>query len=444
VSSRLLENAGGVEDVIFAVLNSLVQRHPALGLSIAGEMTQSPSWIRLDKIDLREVVQFKDLNEGYQFIEDMHQRTFDRMGELPLWRLVVVGRPPQELTSPIDQRKDEAGGGENMFEVGFFYHHAIGDGKSGAAFHMDFLDTLNALAGTDPVISTLTDRVIEPPKLDLLPSVEEARSWPLSMMFIASQAFKELVLPDNPFLWTGPPVQFSPDRLPKTRLLTLFVDSQTVVRLTHRCRQNGVTITPLLSVVIARLLAKRHPTEAVFTGTIALSLRRFTGIDDRKIVNHVASMTAHFATQPKSGYLFTSGSNPFDWSVVRSCKKAIDAVALSPANHDTILLRFLKDYSGWFKKRIGKRREASFELSNIGAVGGGTEKGDTARFTRIIFSQSASVTGPPYCFCVATVNGGDMAIALTRQDGILEEKAAREVLAELEGEIHTLANGKMR
>jgi hypothetical protein len=109
---------------------------------------------------------------------------------------------------------------------------------------------------------------------------------------------------------------------------------------------------------------------------------------------------------------------------------------MSPANQDTILLRFLKDYTGWFKKRIGKRREASFELSNIGTVGGGTEKGgDTARFTRIIFSQSASVTGPPYCFCVATANGGDMAIALTWQDGILEDKAAREVLAALEREI---------
>jgi hypothetical protein len=384
------------------------------------------------------------MSEDYQFIEDMHQRTFDRMAELPLWRVVVVGRPPQELTSLIDQRKDEAGGEETVFEVGFFYHHAIGDGKSGAAFHMDFLDTLNALAGTDPVIGISTDAVIEPPKLDLLPSVEEARSWPLSTMFVVSQAFKELVLPVNPSLWTGPPVQFSPDDLPKTRLLTLFVDSQTVARLTHRCRQNGVTITPLLSVVIARLLARRHPTEGVFTGTIALSLRRFTGIDDRKIVNHVASVTTHFATHPKSGYLFASGSNPFEWSVVRSCKKAIDTVAMSPANQDTILLRFLKDYSGWFKKRIGKRREASFELSNIGAVGGGMEKGDTARFTRIIFSQSASITGPPYCFCVATVNGGDMAIALTRQDGILEDKAAREVLAALEGEIYTLANSEMR
>ena len=384
-----------MENVIFAVLNSLVQRHPALGLSIAGEMTQTPSWIRLDKIDLREVVQFKDMNEGYQFIEDMHQRAFDRMGELPLWRVMVVGRPPLELTSPIDQRKDEARGEENVFEVGFFYHHAVGDGKSGAAFHMDFLDILNALASTDPVIRVLTDRVIVPPKLDLPPSIEEARTWPLSMMFVASRALEELVLPENPLLWTGPPVQFSPDHLPKTRLLTLFVDSQTVARLTHRCRQIGVTITPLLGVVIARLLARRHPTEGVFTGTISLSLRRFTGVDDRKIVNHVASVTAHFATHPKSGYLFTSGSNPFDWGVVRSCKKAIDAVATSPANQDSILLRFLKDYSGWFKKRIGKRREASFELSNIGAVGGGTEKGDTARLTGLYSRSPQALLGHP-------------------------------------------------
>ena len=155
-------------------------------------------------------------------------------------------------------------------------------------------------------------------------------------------------------------------------------------------------------------------------------------------------MTTHFATHPKLGYLFTSGSNPFDWSIVRSCKKAIDPVAMSPANQDTILLRFLKDYSGWFKKRIGKRREASFELSNIGTVGGGMENGGTARFTRIIFSQSASVTGPPYVFSVATANGGDMAVTLAWQDGILEDEAARDILVALEGEVHTLANGKMR
>jgi hypothetical protein len=431
-----------MESVIFAVLKNLVQRHPALSLSIAGEMTQSPSWIRLEKIDLREVVKFKDIDETYQFIEDMHQLPFDRMGDLPLWRVIVVLRPPQDLTSPIDQRKDDAGTEESVFEVGFFYHHAIGDGKSGAAFHMDFLNTLNALAGTDTLSNIEAEGVIVPPNLDLLPSLEEARAWPLSMMFIARQIFKEYVLPDNPLLWTGPTVQFSPEHLPKTRLLTLFVDSQTVARLTQWCRQNGVTITPLLSVVIARLLASRRPTKGLLAGTIAISLRRLTGIDDRKIVNHVASVTANFSTFPKSGYLFSSGSTPFDWSVVRSCKKVIDSVAMSPANQDTALLRFLKDYSGWFKKRIGKRREASFEVSNIGVVAGGMERDATAKFSRIIFSQSASVTGPPYCFSIATANGGDMAIALTWEDGVSEDNEAREVLAALEAEIQKLASTK--
>ena len=144
--------------------------------------------MRLDKIDLREVVQFRDMSESYQFIEDMHQRPFSRMGELPLWRVVVVGRPPQSFASPVDKKKDALGTEENEFEVGFFYHHCIGDGKSGAAFHMNFLDTLNALAGADPVITLMAERIVEPPKLDLLPSVEEGHVWPLSMMFIASSA----------------------------------------------------------------------------------------------------------------------------------------------------------------------------------------------------------------------------------------------------------------
>ena len=106
-----------MENVIFAVLNSLIQRHPALGLSIAKKMTKTRCWIRMDKIDIREVVQFEVMDECYQSIEDMHQRAFDRMGELLLWRVVVASRPPQELTSLIDQRKDKARGEENMKSV---------------------------------------------------------------------------------------------------------------------------------------------------------------------------------------------------------------------------------------------------------------------------------------------------------------------------------------
>jgi hypothetical protein len=113
---------------------------------------------------------------------------------------------------------------------------------------------------------------------------------------------------------------------------------------------------------------------------------------------------------------------------------------MSPANQDTLLLRFLNDYRGWFKKRVGKTREASFEVSNIGVIDGGMERSGTARFRRIIFSQSASVTGSPYCFCIATAKGGDMAIALSWQFGILDDKTAREVLAALEVEIQKLAD----
>jgi hypothetical protein len=402
-----------------------------LGISISGETTGSPSWVRLDKIDLEEVVRFQDMKERTNFIEDMHQLPFDRMGELPLWRVIVVG---------CDPNKDQLGFDEYVFEIGFFYHHAIGDGKSGGAFHMGFLDAMNALADAGPAISSPVDKVVKPAELSLLPSIEETRAWPLSIPFVAGQVLKEFVLPRSHSLWTGPPVQFSPEHLPKTRLLTLFFGSDTVARLSRLCRRNGVTMTPLLSIVIARLLASRHPIPGDLDATVAISLRRFSGVDNRQVVNHVASVTVPFSTSSKSGFLSSTSSNPLDWGVVRSCKKIIDAKAMSPANQDTLLLRFLNDYRGWFKKRVGKRREASFEVSNIGVIDGGMASGGTARFRRIIFSQSASVTGSPYCFCIATAKGGDMAIALSWQFGILDDKTAREVLLALEVEIQKLAD----
>jgi len=45
---------------------------------------------------------------------------------------------------------------DTVFDVGFFYNHAIGDGLSGAAFHLDFLNALNTL-GAETTSSKLPE-----------------------------------------------------------------------------------------------------------------------------------------------------------------------------------------------------------------------------------------------------------------------------------------------
>jgi hypothetical protein len=64
-----------------------------------------------------------------------------------------------------------------------------------------------------------------------------------------------------------------------------------------------------------------------------------------------------------------------------------------------------------------------------------------AKFRRFILSQSANVTGNLYVFSIASVKNGDMCIALTWQEGILEEAKAKQVMEGLEADLYTLAAG---
>jgi hypothetical protein len=72
-------------------------------------------------------------------------------------------------------------------------------------------------------------------------------------------------------------------------------------------------------------------------------------------------------------------------------------------------------------------------------VDGGLSGDGAAKFRRLVFSQSANVAEAPYVFSMASVKGGDIAIALTWQEGVLEEDKAKQVMEALEGELHLIA-----
>jgi hypothetical protein len=52
-------------------------------------------------------------------------------------------------------------------DVGFFWHDGIGDGGSGLAFHMEFLDELNDLAIENDAPPPSVEIIAIPSKLDL-------------------------------------------------------------------------------------------------------------------------------------------------------------------------------------------------------------------------------------------------------------------------------------
>lgn len=156
------------------------------------------------------------------------------------------------------------------------------------------------------------------------------------------------------------------------------------------------------------------------------------------MVNHVSGVTVKCstATNGEKGYV---PCQYVDWEAVRACKAVIDGAAESPANQIIILLKFLSNMEEFFRSKVGKGRSWSFELSNVGLVDGGLQHDGLAKFRRLVFSQSANVAEAPHVFSMASVKGGDMAIVLTWQEGVLEEDKAKKVMEDLQGELHLVA-----
>jgi hypothetical protein len=169
------------------------------------------------------------------------------LAELPLWRLVV-------------SRPDPSG----YMYISFFVHHRVCNGTSGVAFHHSFWD---ALLQTSVLQAS---SVLHAPQLDLLPTLEQAHSVPLSPFYIIGEVIKSLRKHKDPECWTGAPISSSPNI---TCIRLAFLSNSQIAVINQLCRENGVTFTALLTVLIARSLSKCRSEFRHF----AMSFRRFTG-----------------------------------------------------------------------------------------------------------------------------------------------------------------------
>ena len=88
-----------------------------MGVSVENYGSLKPKWRRLEKINLREVVKVITAEVvPERWIEDEHGVGFERVEELPLWRIVVAKSPETGVSQDI------------FFNLGGFFFHAIADG----------------------------------------------------------------------------------------------------------------------------------------------------------------------------------------------------------------------------------------------------------------------------------------------------------------------------
>ncbi|TFY78569.1 hypothetical protein EWM64_g5438 [Hericium alpestre] len=428
MTSRFHPPAGRrfIPSLLYEALKSLIGDHAALGVSVVEESTDNPRFIRLPRIDLREVVSFVQLPENADYEHEFTKLTadrlsspFDGLGRLPLWRLDILtpGRAGEDSTEA------------NYVDIALFIHHGIVDGGAAAIFQQCLLSALQSANPPDDV-----HPVIEVPELPMVPSIHSLLRLPTSPLAVAKALWRSWFPRNTKGLWTGAPVSATAPIL--THFQYFALPPPFVTALSNACKAKQTTVTALLEAAVARAMFAHLPTDGTadkLTLSCPINLRRFIAdIGDRTLGVFVASDT-HTFTRTETD----------TWSTAQRIKRALATkLAAGERNLDTGMLKYVRHIRAYLLDKAGAPRDTSLELSNVGIIDGNADADDAVRWrmSRVLFSQSASVTGAAVQFSVATVRGGEMCVAVNWQDGVVDAALPPAVMAELKRTLEELAS----
>lgn len=482
--------------------------------------------MRLAAIELGRVVRFLEPSDyecrnaearnSYleSVLEKQHSSPFDD-DSLPLWRVVVVNFASRSPSSAPAE-----------YAIIFDYHHAIADGKSGLAVHAAILKALNnaktdAAPATGPPTKTADDgegataaaapetvalRVV-PPEKPLLPAMEDLLTYRRSLRarvrgFLASHRLPAAcggsILSrfvsgtgtgtDTDVKWSGAPHTYegrpgdNEQRLPpQTRIRVVTIPAATVAALRARCHAEGTSVTAALQVLVAAVLYRSiaghvppisEPSPVPERATTmlrcatAIEVRRFLprgcGVDETSVGLWIDG----FMTDCRRDRVL-AGDELISWPEARRHRKRIEH-EIRKGDCDLgfgALAAIEQDFEGSLLAKVGKPRDNSFSIINVGVfngllpslasssgTAGGYEKkpmeapssSTVSRTTsgwqvsRMLLSQSAHVNGSAIQFCFASVRDGSMMISLNWQDEVLNSGDVDCVAARLGPELNQL------
>ncbi|KAF7345264.1 hypothetical protein MSAN_01903100 [Mycena sanguinolenta] len=353
------------KEILFPALRTLVEEHASLGIRLEGnETTAKIYFVQLPRVDLSSVVDFSGHDDVQEAYESHLSRGFETQTDVPLWRVEVLAH--------------------NV--VLFAVHHAVGDGMSVLAFHLNLLRALQNGRGHDgsPVVEI-------PQSRRLLPPIEHSTPvWP--SFTLAGSMLYDLLAPASwskmRNVWTGPPSPLTPDITTLVRILT-FPPTDVAAFITA-ARAHGATLTSTVYVLavcaLSRLLADDPARYKQIGGTVALSLRGVAGVPDDVLCDY-----------PSTFHELSRATTAFSWNVAK--RMAATLQEQKRKGREMVgMLRFLElpgVYLSYLKGQLGGKREAGIRLSNLGRVQlQGTGGGWT--MSRTMFAQCDVVTGDAF------------------------------------------------
>ncbi|KAJ7117645.1 alcohol acetyltransferase [Mycena epipterygia] len=373
-------------DILFAALREVIKSHPALSVKLQNESTSNAVFVRLETIDLSQVVEFSTTDNLQTSLESQLARGFDTDADLPIWRIQVLT--------------------DNTVILAIY--HVIGDGLSGPAFHASLLKALqNVTVRDSSSLVQISDTIVLSPPVEACTRLRPSLSMVLVTIY-------ELFAPTSwtraCTAWSGKPVPSTTNLKTNVRIMT--IPPPNVATFSAECRTHRATVTSALYVltvaIVSRMIARDPANYKTISSVVAISLREVSGMTKEAICDFTSAQYAYPPMNPN-----------FTWAAA-----AHHAVELQKQKRDARgtlgLLRLLfGNYVPYLKDKLGKKRESGFVISNLGRFDAPAVEG-TWNIVSTVFAQCDVVAGSAFKLNVICDPSGAVNIAFTWGDDSID------------------------
>ncbi|KAM3502442.1 hypothetical protein MY11210_009066 [Beauveria gryllotalpidicola] len=420
--------AGPSPPPFLAALAAVVRAHPMLRVGIASEDSNAACYTHIPRINLQEHILHVTVQCGSEEQLDREVARVQAAQHNHLWESTPT-RPPWRVTIIQDQDRD-------CYDVMFSFHHALMDGTSGRLFHSHLLAALSS----PPPSSADHDPLLSFPDPPVLPAPQEhAVPFTLGPLYMASVLWGEfapaMLRPAPRYPWGGEQIDFARPHV--TRIRAVDVPPQQTKTLLAACRANGTTLTGLLHALVLAYFSTTLPEHAAalgFCGATPMGLRSHArDASPADALRVLLCSTEHFfsgddVTAMRAAAATDSTLTTAVWATAARVRRELVTRSKNLThNNVAALMKHVSDWRALHARRDGTARTHSWEVSNIGVLGATAAATATAgddaevRISRIQFSNGAMVTGAAVGVNVASTGQGRLGIALSWQEGVVEE-----------------------
>lgn len=433
--------------------------HDILRCCIQGDDESKPVFVLSDDLDITAMISLRTITKDQsviQHLEELHDQAWRQQNETPPWRIGLLW-PDQSRPSGIAVTK---------VDIAFVFHHALADGLSGAAFHSCLLQKLNELS----FCSNAVAKSPSPDKLSVVAPVEKLISFHNSLLFLLREVLQEYgpswLFGRQTQYYSGADCGVSATCPYTTHLRLLEIDAEEVQSLLRQCKIHSVTMTSLITASLVISLAINLPSARSLVGSTPYTMRGVSGTGFQDLCNQTSGFdTTYDSTDLDDIRQYSTSdmsllTNTL-WSIAARHTSQLKSTQSAIHKDNPVgLLPYVSDFHTFFTKKLHRKREKSFEVSNLGLVPFSPSSrlaapdpttdhtptshrpstGDRRwRIEKAVFSQGAAVVGPALALSCASVRDGPMTITMSWQENVVEEGIVEKVVDRLAKTLRTVA-----